>query len=83
MFTVSQEDLLAIHRAIGISREKALNECRRRWPTVAENKLQLVLDRLMAQKVEEPPRHDGGYAPHRDGPTAQRSQASRSLGGTW
>ncbi len=66
MFEASPADIVAIKRAATVSREHALAECRRRWPTLADQWLDGVLNRILAMRQDSVP-HRAKHEPRMDG----------------
>ena len=60
MFLVSPEDIIAIRRAHMVGQDKALAECRRRWPALTDRALPGVLDRVLTKTKPQAPRFSHG-----------------------
>ncbi len=74
MFTVSQDDVVAVRRAfMAGGRDRALVELRRRWLLLNDNTAPTVLDRLLALPVSMPPAFTRSE-PHRDRPGISRKK---------
>ena len=74
MFTVSQDDVVAVRRAfMAGGRDRALVELRRRWLLLNDNTAPAVLDRILAMPVNMPPAFTRSE-PHRDRPGISRKK---------
>ena len=74
MFTVSQDDVVAVRRAfMAGGRDRALVELRRRWLLLNDNTAPAVLDRILAMPVSMPPVFTRSE-PHRDRPGISRKK---------
>ena len=78
MFTVTQDDVVAIRRAfMAGGRDHALVELRRRWTLLNDTTAPAMLDRILALPVSPPPEFSGRSEPRRDGPGGSRKKARR------
>ena len=74
MFTVSQDDVVAVRRAfMAGGRDRALVELRRRWLLLNDTTAPTVLDRILAMPVSMPPAFTRSE-PHRDRPGISRKK---------
>ena len=74
MFTVSQDDVVAVRRAfMACGRDRALVELRRRWLLLNDKTAPAVLDRILEMPVSMPPTFTRSE-PHRDRPGISRKK---------
>ena len=74
MFTISQDDVVAIRRAfMAGGRDRALVELKRRYLALNDTTASAVLDRILAMPVSMPPAFTRSE-PHRDRPGISRKK---------
>ena len=75
MFTVSQDDVVAVRRAfMAGGRDRALVELRRRWLLLNDKTAPAVLDRILAMPVNMPPKFSSRSESHRNRPGISRKK---------
>ena len=78
MFTVTQDDVVAIRRAfMAGGRDRALVELKRRCLLLHDRTAAAVVDRILAMPVNQPPEFSGRSEPRRDGPGSGRKKERR------
>ncbi|MEI8397019.1 MAG: hypothetical protein WCF85_20020 [Rhodospirillaceae bacterium] len=78
MFSVGQEDIVAVRRAfMAGGRDRALVELKRRYLMLNDTTAPDVLDRMLEMPVDMPPAFSARTEPRRDSPGTSRKKKTR------